>query len=136
MPTDISRLLKRETQLNVIAYTLIVALIVALALAVFMLMTGVQVPEVWLLRDESFRTLATGLLLMVILYLADQHRRLRAQLVETHNELERARSSIAAAYDRLAFSHHAAEVMTSLERWVPTTWRQTASERRAESAVW
>lgn len=114
MGTDIGRLLKRETQLNVIAYGLIVALIATVGLLVFMVLTGVQLPDFWLLRDQIFRTLAVGLLLMVILYLADQHRRLRAELVEAHTELETARRNIASSYDRLAFAHRAAEVMTSL----------------------
>lgn len=114
MTSDIGRLLKRETQLNVIAYGLIVALIATVGLLVFMVLTDTKLPDFWLLSDQIFRTLATGLLLMVILYLADQHRRLRAELVQAHTELETARLNIAASYDRLAFSHHAAEVMTSI----------------------
>jgi HD-GYP domain-containing protein (c-di-GMP phosphodiesterase class II) len=114
MGTDIGRLLKRETQLNTIAYSLILALLATVGLLVFTLMTGAQMPDFWLLRDQIFRTLATGFLLMVILYLADQHRRLRAELVLAHTELDTARLNIAASYDRLAFAHHAAEVMTSL----------------------
>jgi HD-GYP domain-containing protein (c-di-GMP phosphodiesterase class II) len=114
MTSDIGRLLKRDTQLNVIAYGLIVALIATVGLLVFMVLTDTKLPDFWLLSDQIFRTLATGLLLMVILYLADQHRRLRAELVQAHTELETARLNIAASYDRLAFSHHAAEVMTSI----------------------
>jgi len=114
MGSDIGRLLKRETQLNMIAYGVIVALLAAVALLVFAMLSGTSLPDFWLLRDQIFRTLATGFLLMVILYLVDQHRRLRSALVDAHEELERARTSIAAAYDRLAFSHHAAEVITSL----------------------
>jgi HD-GYP domain-containing protein (c-di-GMP phosphodiesterase class II)/Flp pilus assembly pilin Flp len=114
MGTDIRRLLKRETQLNVIAYTLIVALIAAVGVLVFVIMAGIQLPQFWLLNDQIFRTLAAGLLLMVILYLVDQHNRLRHQLVEAHSELEVARESIADSYERLAFSHRAAEIMTSL----------------------
>jgi HD-GYP domain-containing protein (c-di-GMP phosphodiesterase class II) len=114
MGTDIGKLLKRETQLNTIAYSLIVALLATVGLLIFALIAGIQLPDFWLLRDQIFRTLATGFMLMVILYLADQHRRLRAQLVQAHMELDTARQNIAASYDRLAFAHHAAEVMTSL----------------------
>jgi HD-GYP domain-containing protein (c-di-GMP phosphodiesterase class II) len=113
MGMDIGRLLKRETQLNVIAYGLIVVLIATIGLLVFMVLAGIQIPESWLLRDQIFRILAVGLLLMVILYLADQHRRLRAELVEAHTELEAAHRDIAASCDRLAFSHRAAEIMTA-----------------------
>jgi HD-GYP domain-containing protein (c-di-GMP phosphodiesterase class II) len=116
MGTDIGRLLKRESQLNFIAYSLIVALLVTVGLLVFALIIGVQLPDFWLLRDQIFRTLATGFMLMVILYLADQHRRLRTQLVQAHNDLDTARTNIAASYDRLAFAHHAAAVMTSLSQ--------------------
>ncbi len=111
---DISRLLKRQNELNVIAFTVIAALLATVALLVFVIMTGIPTSELWLLRDQVFRTLATGLLLMVIVYLADQHRRLRARLAGAHDELEAAQADIAGAYDRLVFSHHAATIMTSL----------------------
>jgi HD-GYP domain-containing protein (c-di-GMP phosphodiesterase class II) len=116
MSTDITRLLKREMQLNMLAYTIMIALIAAIGVLVFVLVTGVQLPDFWLLRDHIFRTLATGLLLMVILYLVDQHRRLRAQVVESHKELEHAREDIANAYDRLAFAHQAAEIIASFSQ--------------------
>jgi HD-GYP domain-containing protein (c-di-GMP phosphodiesterase class II)/Flp pilus assembly pilin Flp len=114
MEADIRRLLKRETQLNMLAYGLIVALIAAVGVLVFVIMAGVRLPDFWLLNDQTFRTLAAGLLLMVLLYMADQHQRLRKQLVQAHQDLETAREGIANAYDRLAFAHRAAEVMTSL----------------------
>lgn len=114
MATDIGRLLRRETQLNMISYTLIVALMAALGVLMFIIMAGIQLPSIWLLNDQVFRTLAAGLLLMSILYLADQHQRLRRQLMEAHRELEVARAEIAGSYERLAFSHRAAEIMTSL----------------------
>jgi HD-GYP domain-containing protein (c-di-GMP phosphodiesterase class II) len=114
METDIGRLLKRETQLNMIAYVLIVALIIAVGVLVFVIMAGIPLPDFWLLNDQTFRTLAAGLMLMVILYLVDQHNRLRAQVIQAHGELEIARESIAGAYDRLSFTHRAAEIMTSL----------------------
>lgn len=114
MATDIGRLLRRETQLNMIAYTLIVALIVAVGVLVFVIMAGIPLPDFWLLSDQVFRTLAAGLLLMLVLYLVDQHNRLRRQVIEAHHDLEAARKGIADSYDRLAFSHRAAEIMTSL----------------------
>ncbi|MDO8964584.1 MAG: HD domain-containing phosphohydrolase [Coriobacteriia bacterium] len=114
MNSDVSRLLKREFQLNLIAYAIIISLIASVAVLVFMALAGIKPPDIWLMRNDIFRTLATGFLLMVILYLVDQHRRLRTELLGAHEELERARIDIEGAYDRLAFSHHAAEVMTSL----------------------
>jgi HD-GYP domain-containing protein (c-di-GMP phosphodiesterase class II) len=97
MVRQLGGLLSRQRQLNAIAYSVILALVGTVALLAYMLITGTPVPEAWLL-----------------LYLADQHRRLRDQLVTSHRDLEQARSDIAAAYDRLAFAHHSAELMTSL----------------------
>jgi HD-GYP domain-containing protein (c-di-GMP phosphodiesterase class II) len=114
MATDVGKLLRREFQLNVISYVIILALIGAVAVLAFMALAQIQPPDMWLLRNDLFRTMVTGFLLVVILYLMDQHRRLRRQLLATHHELETAQVEIAAAYDRLAFSHRAAEVMTSL----------------------
>jgi len=114
MSADIKGLLRRQFQLNLIAYVVIITLLVMTGVLVFMAVAGINPPEMWLLRNDIFRTLATGLLLMVILYMADQQRRLRTQLLRAHSELEEARAQIAAAYDRLAFSHRAAEIMTSL----------------------
>lgn len=116
MGTDIRGLLRREFQLDLIAYVVIITLLSATGLLVFMTMAGIKPPEMWLLSNDIFRTLATGLLLMVILYMVDQHRGLRAQLLQAHVELEQAQRDIAGAYDRLAFSHRAAEVMTSLAK--------------------
>ncbi|HEX9092805.1 MAG TPA: HD-GYP domain-containing protein, partial [Coriobacteriia bacterium] len=99
---------------NMIAYGIIVALIVAMGVLVFVIMAGVRLPDFWLFNNQILRTLAAGLLLMVILYLADQHSHLRRELVVANCELEQARESIASAYERLAFSHRAAEIMTSL----------------------
>lgn len=116
MSADIRGLLKREFQLNLIAYIVIVTLLSATGVLVFMTLSGIAPPQAWLLSNDIFRTLATGLLLMVILYMVDQHRRLRAQLLQVHVELQEAQREIAGAYDRLSFSHRAAEVMTSLAK--------------------
>jgi len=112
---DVQRLLKREGQLNALSYVVILGLLGVAAILTYMVITRTDVPgEWWLLQSDMFRVLSTGLLLMVILYLIDQHRRLRTALLESHSELETAQDDTQAAYDRLAFSHHAAEIMTSL----------------------
>lgn len=114
MVRQLGGLLSRQRQLNAIAYSVILALVGTVALLAYMLLTGTPVPDAWLLQDHTFRTLMVGLLLAVILYLVDQHRRLRDELVTSHCDLEQARRDIAAAYDRLSFAHHAATLMTSL----------------------
>lgn len=115
MSNDVQRLLKREGQLNALSYVVILGLLGVAAVLTYMVVTQTNVPgDWWLLQSDVFRVLSTGLLLMVILYLIDQHRRLRAALLDSHGKLEVAQRDTQSAYDRLAFSHHAAEIMTSL----------------------
>lgn len=112
--TDIKKVIKREGQLNLISYTMIIVLVALTGVLLFSLLANVQIPDFWLLRNDIVRVTVTGLLLMVILYLVDQHGRLRGELMSIHHDLEDAKAEIQAAYDRLAFSHRAAELMTSL----------------------
>jgi HD-GYP domain-containing protein (c-di-GMP phosphodiesterase class II) len=114
MAKQLGGLLERQRQLNGISYVVILALIMSTGVFGYMLLTGLQLPDAWILRDHTFRTLVTGLLLAVILYLVDQHRRLRSQLIASHDELDQARREVVASFERLCFAHHAAEVMTSL----------------------
>ena len=106
--------LRRELHLNALAYVIIVVLLVITSVLLFMVLGGIAPPETWLFNDHVFRTIFIGLLLAVILYMVDQHRRLRTELLRAHTQLKEAHSEIVAAYDRLAFAQHAAEVMTSL----------------------
>jgi HD-GYP domain-containing protein (c-di-GMP phosphodiesterase class II) len=93
---------------------MIIALVALAGVLLFSLLANVELPDWWLLNNEIVRTAATGLLLMLILYLVDQHGRLRKELVGIHADLEQAKCDVQAAYDRLSFSHHAAELMASL----------------------
>ncbi|MDZ4654371.1 MAG: hypothetical protein U1F44_00610 [Coriobacteriia bacterium] len=114
MAEDIKRLLKREGQLDFISYTIIIALIALTSILLFSLIANVQIPQYWLLNNDIFLVTVTGLLLMLILYLVDQRSRLRKKLIVIHADLESARAEIHAGYNRLAFAHRAAELMTSL----------------------
>ncbi|MBN2404330.1 MAG: hypothetical protein JXE06_01970, partial [Coriobacteriia bacterium] len=114
MAKDINRVIKRESQLNLISYTMIVVLTVLVGVLLFSMLGNVDLPDHWLLNNDIVRTLVTGLLLMVVLYLVDQHSRLRKELVAIHADLETAKAQLQTAYDRLAFTHRAAELMTSL----------------------
>lgn len=111
---NLGYVIKRESQLNTLAYTVIVALIALLGFLAFALLSDVQLPDLWVVRNEIFRTIFTGLLLMVILYMADQHARLRRELIAIHEDLEATTHDLRESLDRLSFAHHAAEVMTSL----------------------
>ncbi len=134
---NVRHILQREIQLNTLAYLIIAVLLVLVGVLAYMVLTEVGAPDWWLLDNEIFRALSTGLLLMVVLYMIDQHQRLRAQLVATHDRLEAANDEIRAAYDRLAFAQRAAELMTSLEQEDPvrTVLRESAAHFGAEAVA-
>lgn len=108
------RLLKREGQLNAFSYTVIVVLLGMIVVLILAAMTGMQIANVWVLGDQIARILFIGLILMFVLYMVDQHRRLRIQLLQAHDELESANVQIMAAFERLSFAQHTATLMTSL----------------------
>ena len=114
MNRDVKPLLEREIQLNLIAYLIILSLVAACGLLTFMLVANVPVPNMWILRDDWLRWLSVALVLGVVVYLAEMQRRLQVRLRDSYAELGEARTEIAGAYERLAFAHHAAEVLTSL----------------------
>ncbi len=114
MDRDLSRVMKREGQLNLLAYIVILVLIALTGVLLFMALTRVDIPDLWVLRNDIVRTVVPGFLLMVILYMIDQHSRLRRQLVSIHEDLETAKLELQAAYDRLSFAHRTAELMASL----------------------
>ncbi|KAF0208388.1 MAG: HD domain-containing phosphohydrolase [Actinomycetota bacterium] len=113
MDRELRTVIKREGQLNLLSYIIILVLIAITGLLVFMQLAGIAIPDLWLLKNEIFRTVATGLMLMVILYMVDQHNRLRKELVAIHDDLESAQAELQTAYDRLAFAHRTAEIMAS-----------------------
>ncbi len=109
-----SVVLRREVHLNALSYIIILALLGLSGVLLFMVLTETPPPDLWLFNDYFFRTGFIALLLAVIIYMVDQHRRLRAELITAHAQLEDANAEVIAAYERLAFAQHAAEVMTSL----------------------
>lgn len=114
MDHELSRVIKREGQLNLLAYIVILVLISLTGVLLFSALARVELPDIWLLRNDIVRAVFPGLLLMVILYMIDQHSRLRQQLVAIHEDLESARTELQGAYDRLSFAHRTAELMASL----------------------
>ncbi len=112
---DVKNILRRESQLNLIAYLIILALIVVVALLIYALLNQVKMPDIGPLSDYTLRVLIGGLIVGMILYMADQHRRLRKKLVQAHEQLNEAQDALQTSYSRLAFAHHASSVMTSLE---------------------
>ena len=114
MEQELRAVIKRDEQLNLLAYIIILVLIALTGVLLFSAMARLPLPDILLLRSDFIRAIVPGLLLMVILYLVDQHGRLRKQLVAFHDELETATAELQGAYDRLAFAHRAAELMASL----------------------
>lgn len=120
---DIKSMLDREIQLGLLAYAIIIALVFVVGLFGYALLSDIGASQVWPLQSQVARTLITGLVLMVVLYLADGQIRLRAEITQVHARLEEAKAEVQRSYDRLAFAHRAATLMTSLSqedgmRWV------------------
>lgn len=134
---DIRSILERERQLNLLAYFVILSLAVVVGLLVFVLLSGVRIPDALPITDFVVRTLIGALLIGVLAYLFDQHRRLRAKLVSAHEQLEAARADVQASYDRLAFAHYAATVMTSLNKddGLPVVLRQACDQFHSDAAA-
>ncbi len=114
MDRMLDSIIKREKQLNAIAYIIIVTLIAIAGSLVAALVASVPSSSLWPIGNEFFRTLFPGLLLMLVLYLADQHQRTRRHLLATYEELERTRRELQGSVDRLSFAHESATAMGSL----------------------
>jgi len=129
--------LQRERHLNALSYVVIVALIAISGVLLFMLLTSTPVPDAWLFTDHVFRTVFTGLLLAIILYMIDQRRRLRGELLAAHRRLEDANREITSALGRLSYAQHVAEVMTSLTQTdaLERVLRESAQHFGAEAAA-
>jgi len=103
--------LRREMQLDVISTVLILALAIVLGLLVyFMSASDIQLPTV-ILKDFAPRVLLGAFTIMVIVYLADQRRRLRRMVAESIAQTEAAKARLATANEWLSLSHNAASVL-------------------------
>lgn len=134
---DIRSMLSRQRQIDLLSYALIVFLILTVGVLGFAIAFRVDVADMLLLQDTTLRTLVVGFLLTVLLYMADQQRRLRSQISERDDALNRARDDLQASVDRLTFAHHAAEVMSSLshEDGVKQVLRDSARKFGADAAA-
>ncbi|NTW28615.1 MAG: hypothetical protein HGA39_04545 [Coriobacteriia bacterium] len=113
MEHEVSPLLERESQLNLIAYFVILALTAVSGVLVFMLIARVEVPSFWIFSDNWVRALSVATVFGIVIYLADQQRRLQLKLQHSYAELLQARAEIMASVDRFAFAQHAAEIMVT-----------------------
>ncbi len=72
----------------------------------------VQLPGT-ILAQYAPRVLLGGFVIMLLLYLTDQRRRLRDRVAQSVAETEAAKEKLHAANDWLSFSHHAASILGS-----------------------
>jgi len=113
MSHDVSHLLERETQLSMLAYLTILALLTLSGVLLYMLVAQIAIPASWILGDMWVRAIGLALIFAVVVHLADQERRLQSEFSHSYSELSAARDEISLAYERLAFSQHIAEVLAS-----------------------
>jgi putative nucleotidyltransferase with HDIG domain len=104
---------RRELQLDAISTVLILAMAALLGLLMYFLsFSDVKLPST-VLTDYAPRILLGGFTIAVVLYLADQRRRLREKIAQSVAETEAVESQLAAANEWLAFSHDAASTLGS-----------------------
>lgn len=110
--TNVRTVHKRERQLDAISTVLVLALLATLALLLYFLSTtGVQLPEASPLAEYATRVLLGGFTILLLLYLSDQRRRLRAQVAESVDATESARKTLDSTVSWLTFSHTAASML-------------------------
>lgn len=104
---------RRELQLDAISTLLILAMAVLVGLLIYFLsVSDIHFPSV-ILTNYAPQILLGGFTIAIVLYLADQRRRLREQIAESVAETEATRAQLAAANEWLAFSHDAASILGS-----------------------
>ena len=105
---------RREVQLDTISGILIVSQLIVVGLLLYFLsVRGVELPETMPLAGYIPQVLLGGFVIMVLLYLTDQRRRLRAKVSDAVAQTERARAELAETVGWLQFSHEAASRLGS-----------------------
>lgn len=110
------RYIAREHQLDMLGYTVVIVLIAIIGVLLVMVLSQVAPSEMWLFRSHTFRVLAPGLILALLIYLYDQHTRLRQAMKAAHQEVQEAREEIKEGYEHLAFALDAATTVADLSR--------------------
>jgi putative nucleotidyltransferase with HDIG domain len=100
---------RREIQLDAISSVLILAITAVVGLLLWLMSTnGVVLPPWFPLADYIPRILLGGFVILVVLYLWDQRRRLRAEIDVAWAETQATKNELDATCNWLAFSHKAA----------------------------
>ena len=94
------------------ATVLALSLLATIALLIyFVSSSGIALPGSVLLQNSVVRTLLGVLAVLVLYYIADQRRRLRAQIAQATREAVQARDELHATVEWLTFSHKAASLL-------------------------
>jgi putative nucleotidyltransferase with HDIG domain len=110
---DLKSTQRREVQLDAISALLVLAMGTLLGLLMYFLSANdIQLPSS-ILADYAPRVLLGGFTIMLLLYLADQRRRLRERVAKSVAETEEAKARLPTANDWLRFSHEAASILGS-----------------------
>ena len=126
-PTSLDYAQKRERQLDAISTIIALVLFATVALLLFFLSTeGLSLPGARPLEDEIVRPMVAGLILAMLLYIADQRRRLRMQVDAAMHEACDARAELDTTIQMLTFSHEAATMLA--KRGVSVSLPQVLSE--------
>jgi putative nucleotidyltransferase with HDIG domain len=135
---SVSAAQSRERQLDVIAAILVVALLITLGLLVyFMTIAGFKLPGVTPVEDYFVRTLLVGLVLCLLLYIADQRRRLQHKIAAAVKDTEAARGKLITAVEWLTFSHESASVLAAegIEKGLTEVLKGAAGLHKADAAA-
>ncbi|MEL7668672.1 MAG: hypothetical protein AAGU73_10820, partial [Actinomycetota bacterium] len=108
--------IRREHQLDMLGYTIVIVLIAIIGVLLVMVLSELAPTGMWLFGSYYFRVLAPGLILAFLIYLYDQHTRLRKAMKATHEEVLQAREEIKAGYEHLAFALDAATTVADLSQ--------------------
>lgn len=114
--------LRREGQLDLLAYMLVLALMAIAAILLVFILSDLAPPESWIFDNYWFRLLAPALIVTVVAYLADQHRRVRSAVTAAYREAQKAHAELQRANEHLAFAHQTTTVVADVSRNEGLDW--------------
>lgn len=110
--TPIERAHRRDRQLDAISTIVALALFLTIVMLVyFFSASGVSLPGAVPLADDAARGLVAGLVVLLLVYVADQRRRLRAEVDHAIERAEEHRRTAEDAARMLTFSHASASAL-------------------------
>ncbi len=136
--TDKDAARSRETQLDVLSTILILSMLAVIALLLYYLNSmGLGFPPNFPLASEVIRVLLGGLVLLLVLYLADERHRLRLRVRKADEDNAAVREELRATCSWLQFSHEAASRLgqEGVEEGLRSVLREAALLFEADAAA-